>query len=60
MSDFSGDPEERSGLEPELGGVHRDAPSRSGLEPELGGFIPTEGWFMLMKSLVSAVNTASM
>jgi len=29
--------EERSGMEPELGGVLREAPSRSGLEPELGG-----------------------
>ncbi|MGK7877849.1 MAG: ferredoxin [Xenococcaceae cyanobacterium] len=36
MSDFSPTPE-RSGLEPELGGVFRDAPERSGLEPELGG-----------------------
>lgn len=27
----------RSGLEPELGGIFRDAPQRSGLEPELGG-----------------------
>jgi len=35
-SDFSTTPE-RSGLEPELGGVFRDAPERSGLEPELGG-----------------------
>ncbi|MBR8828217.1 MAG: ferredoxin [Gomphosphaeria aponina SAG 52.96 = DSM 107014] len=28
---------QRSGLEPELGGVWRDAPERSGFEPELGG-----------------------
>ncbi len=36
MSDFSLAPE-RSGLEPELGGILRDSPERSGLEPELGG-----------------------
>ncbi|MBE9170805.1 ferredoxin [Pleurocapsales cyanobacterium LEGE 06147] len=36
MSDFSLAPE-RSGLEPELGGIFRDSPERSGLEPELGG-----------------------
>ena len=29
--------DERSGLEPELGGVLRSASERSGLEPELGG-----------------------
>lgn len=31
--------EERSGLEPELGGILRDVPERSGLEPELGGLL---------------------
>ncbi len=31
------DADQRSGLEPELGGALRDAQSRSGLEPELGG-----------------------
>lgn len=36
MSEFSPTPD-RSGLEPELGGIFRDAPDRSGLEPELGG-----------------------
>ena len=30
-------PEQRSGLEPELGGILRDAGDRTGLEPELGG-----------------------
>jgi len=30
---------ERSHLEPELGGMWRDAPNRSGLEPELGGIL---------------------
>ncbi|WP_013325053.1 ferredoxin [Gloeothece verrucosa] len=28
---------DRSGLEPELGGVFRDQPQRTGFEPELGG-----------------------
>ncbi len=28
---------ERSGLEPELGGIYRNAPERTGFEPELGG-----------------------
>jgi ferredoxin len=32
MADF-----DRSGFEPELGGIFRDAPERSGFEPELGG-----------------------
>jgi ferredoxin len=36
MSDFSPN-FERSGFEPELGGIFRDAPERSGFEPELGG-----------------------
>ncbi|MGK7933358.1 MAG: ferredoxin [Microcystaceae cyanobacterium] len=38
MTEFSPsfDPD-RSGLEPELGGVFRDAPDRTGFEPELGG-----------------------
>jgi ferredoxin len=36
MADFSLTPE-RSGFEPELGGIFRDAPERSGFEPELGG-----------------------
>ncbi len=35
MSNFS--PIEKSGFEPELGGVIRDKSQRSGFEPELGG-----------------------
>ncbi len=35
MSNFS--PREKSGFEPELGGVIRDSSQRSGFEPELGG-----------------------
>lgn len=37
---------EQSGLEPELGGVFRDAPERSGLEPELGGAIRQKGVYV--------------
>lgn len=36
----------RSGQEPELGGVFRDAPSRSGLEPELGGQLREKGVYV--------------
>ncbi|MBF2009633.1 MAG: ferredoxin [Chlorogloeopsis fritschii C42_A2020_084] len=50
MSDFSPSLEEqednRSGLEPELGGVLRDAPERSGLEPELGGMLRQKGVYV--------------
>lgn len=45
MSDFSATPE-RSGLEPELGGIFRDAPERSGLEPELGGELRQQGVYV--------------
>lgn len=37
---------DRSGLEPELGGFLRDAPDRSGLEPELGGALRQKGVFV--------------
>ena len=37
---------ERSGLEPELGGILRDAPERSGLEPELGGVLRQKGVYV--------------
>ena len=37
---------ERSGFEPELGGVFRDAPERSGLEPELGGVLRQKGVYV--------------
>ena len=42
MSEFmtpSQQTNERTNLEPELGGILRDAPERSGLEPELGGVL---------------------
>jgi ferredoxin len=37
---------DRSGLEPELGGFLRDAPDRSGLEPELGGALRQKGVYV--------------
>ena len=50
MADFLPSPEEqeenRSGLEPELGGFLRDAPERSGLEPELGGVVRQKGVYV--------------
>ncbi len=36
----------RSRLEPELGGIWRDAPERSGLEPELGGCLRQKGVYV--------------
>ena len=45
MSDIAPEPS-RSGLEPELGGIFRDAPSRSGLEPELGGELRQNGVYV--------------
>lgn len=38
--------ENRSGLEPELGGFLRDTPERSGLEPELGGVVRQKGVYV--------------
>lgn len=48
MADFSDPPadEQRSGLEPELGGVWRNEPERSGLEPELGGALRQKGVYV--------------
>jgi ferredoxin len=50
MADFLPSPSEqednRSGLEPELGGFLRDAPERSGLEPELGGLQRQKGVYV--------------
>ncbi|HEY9705145.1 MAG TPA: hypothetical protein V6C58_22095 [Allocoleopsis sp.] len=34
---------ERSGFEPELGGILRDDPERNGFEPELGGVLRQKG-----------------
>ena len=50
MADFLPAREEqednRSGLEPELGGFLRDEPERSGLEPELGGVLRQKGVYV--------------
>lgn len=50
MADFSeldtNETPERSGLEPELGGVLRDEGERSGLEPELGGTLRQTGVYV--------------
>jgi ferredoxin len=35
-----------TGLEPELGGILRDAPDRTGLEPELGGVVRQKGVYV--------------
>ena len=45
MSDAAPIPE-KSGFEPELGGIFRDSPERSGLEPELGGEIRQKGVYV--------------
>ncbi|MGK7927810.1 MAG: ferredoxin [Spirulina sp.] len=45
MSDFDTN-DERSGFEPELGGVFRDAPDRTGFEPELGGALRQKGVYV--------------
>ncbi|WP_107669570.1 ferredoxin [Cyanothece sp. BG0011] len=45
MTDFSPTPD-RSGLEPELGGIFRDAPDRTGNEPELGGELRQKGVYV--------------
>ncbi|MDB9313623.1 ferredoxin [Spirulina sp. CS-785/01] len=45
MTDYN-PTQERSGLEPELGGVFRDAPERTGFEPELGGQFREKGVYV--------------
>ena len=45
MSDFAPN-SEKTGLEPELGGILRDAGSRTGLEPELGGILRQKGAYV--------------
>ena len=37
---------ERTGLEPELGGIWRENPDRSGFEPELGGILRQKGVYV--------------
>ncbi len=43
---FSSEDAARTHLEPELGGILRDAPGRSGLEPELGGVVRQKGVYV--------------
>ncbi len=49
MSDFlppEDEQDNRSGFEPELGGLLRDSSQRSGLEPELGGVLRQKGVYV--------------
>ncbi|AFY78398.1 MAG: ferredoxin [Hydrococcus sp. C42_A2020_068] len=45
MAGFSPTPD-RSGFEPELGGIFREVPERSGFEPELGGALRQKGVYV--------------
>lgn len=45
MADFDHSPD-RSGFEPELGGVFREEPERTGFEPELGGIYRQKGVYV--------------
>jgi ferredoxin len=45
MTEFDAHPDQ-TGLEPELGGIFRDAPERSGFEPELGGDVRQKGVYV--------------
>jgi ferredoxin len=44
MSDFTS--AQRTGFEPELGGMLRDVPERTGFEPELGGVLRQKGAYV--------------
>jgi ferredoxin len=44
MSDFTST--QRTGFEPELGGMLRDVPERTGFEPELGGVLRQKGAYV--------------
>ncbi len=46
MSDFVSAETERTGFEPELGGILRDIPERTGFEPELGGVLRQKGAYV--------------
>jgi ferredoxin len=43
---LSSEEDNRSGLEPELGGFLREAPDRNGFEPELGGVLRQKGVYV--------------
>ena len=47
---------ERSGLEPELGGLLRDAENRTGLEPELGGMLRQKGVYVDETTCIGCTN----
>ena len=49
---------ERSGLEPELGGLLRDKGDRSGLEPELGGDFRQKGVYVDEVTCIGCKNCA--
>ncbi|MEA5466575.1 ferredoxin [Leptothoe sp. PORK10 BA2] len=49
---------ERSGLEPELGGILRNAAARSGLEPELGGAFRQKGVYVDEITCIGCKNCA--
>ncbi len=46
QADSSMESGDRTGLEPELGGLLRHTPDRSGLEPELGGTLRQKGAYV--------------
>ncbi len=52
MSKFAENPSEtgifsdKTGFEPELGGIFRDSPERTGFEPELGGELRQKGAYV--------------
>lgn len=46
----------RSGLEPELGGLLRDADNRTGLEPELGGAFRQKGVYVDEATCIGCTN----
>ncbi|MDV3348793.1 ferredoxin [Leptolyngbyaceae cyanobacterium CCMR0082] len=48
--------DERSGLEPELGGLLRDTGNRSGLEPELGGSFRQKGVYVDETTCIGCTN----
>ena len=50
--------DQRSGLEPELGGVLRDLGDRSGLEPELGGAFRQKGVYVDEVTCIGCKNCA--
>ncbi|MEM9264703.1 MAG: ferredoxin [Cyanobacteria bacterium P01_F01_bin.13] len=55
---FQVDPpdDERSGLEPELGGSYREQSERTGLEPELGGEVRQRGVYVDEITCIGCMN----